>query len=61
VATVTAARTAARDELFAAERETPASAVACFDVYVDFVNKHRNLAIEQSPDYPIRITRVAGY
>src|SRR5581483_7779417 len=37
VTAVAAAGAAARDELFAAEREAAASAVPCFDVNVDFV------------------------
>jgi len=37
---VAAARAAARDELLAAERETAAPAVACFDVDVDFVDEN---------------------
>ena len=39
VAAVAAARAAARDELLAAEREAAASAVARFDVNVDFVDE----------------------
>ena len=41
VPAVTAAGTAARDELLAAERQASASAIACRDVNVDFVNEHR--------------------
>ena len=40
VAAVAAARAAARHELLAAERQTSASAIACRDVNVDFVNEH---------------------
>ncbi len=43
-ATVTAARTAAGDEFFAAERQTSGAAVACFYVDIDFVYKHRVIA-----------------
>jgi hypothetical protein len=45
VAAVAAARTAARDELLAAEREAPAPAVPRRYMDVDFVNEHRNLVI----------------
>ena len=44
VAAVAAARTAARNELLATERETAAPAAAGFDVDVDFVNEHMKLA-----------------
>ena len=40
VAAVAAARAAARDELLAAERQAAVSAVAGYDVNVDFVNEH---------------------
>jgi len=40
VTAVAAARPATRDELLAAERQTPAPAVARFDVYVDFVDEN---------------------
>ena len=40
VAAIAAARPAARDALFAPEREAPAPAVAGRDVNVDFVNEH---------------------
>jgi len=42
VAAVAAARSAARHAQLASERKTPAAAVACFDVDVDFVNEHQN-------------------
>ena len=40
VTAVPAARPTARDELFAAERQTAATAVAGFDVNVDFVDEN---------------------
>jgi len=38
---IAAARTTARDEFLAAERQTSPSAPASRDMYVDFVNEHR--------------------
>jgi hypothetical protein len=46
---VAAARSAARSELLAAECETAASAVARFDVNVDFVGKHLFTVFFQDP------------
>jgi hypothetical protein len=43
---VAAARTAARDELLAAERQAPASAVACCNVNVDFVDEQVTRGLE---------------
>jgi hypothetical protein len=40
VTAVPAARPAARDELLAAERQTAATAIARFDVNVDFVDEN---------------------
>jgi hypothetical protein len=45
VSAVAAARAAARDPLFPAEGQTTAAPVSCYDVNVDFVNKHQNLVI----------------
>jgi hypothetical protein len=45
VTAVAAARAATRDELLAAEGQAAASAVARFDVDVDFVDEHLNLVI----------------
>ena len=39
-ATVTAIRSALRDELLTTEAEGPPASVACFDVDVDFVDEH---------------------
>jgi hypothetical protein len=41
VATIAAARPAARNAEFAAEREAPATAMACFDVNIYLVNEHQ--------------------
>ena len=44
-AAIPAARAAAGDELFTAERQAAASAAAGLDVEVDFVDEHDNLVI----------------